>query len=89
MSLEQVTLSCCETNLHRSCISAGLVSEALTELCLQLPFQEYLYSKQSLKIEIVSPAGAKSPHAYSTLLKIPKAHYSSSIKQSTACADII
>lgn len=65
------------------------MSEALTELCLQLSIQEYLYSKQSLKIEIVSPADAKSRHAYSTLLKIPKAHCPSSIKQSTACADII
>lgn len=70
MSLEQVTLSCCETNLRGSCISAGLVSEALTELCLQLSFQEYLYSKQSLKIEMASPTGAKSRHAYGTLLKV-------------------
>ena len=71
MCLEQVTLSCCETNLHGSYISAGLVSEALTALCLQLSFQEYLYGKHSLKIEVVSPAGAKNRHAYNTLLKVP------------------
>lgn len=48
---------------HNSCVGACLARKALTVLCSGLSFQRHLDSKQSLKVEILSPSGIKSRHA--------------------------
>lgn len=43
-------------------------------LGLELYFQGYLYREQPLKIEIVSPSGAKGRHAYNSVLNFLSLH---------------